>query len=214
MSAITFDILHRSRMTAARTGRVTTLHGSFETPAFMPVGTQGTVKGLLPALVRRTGSEILLGNTYHLMLRPGSELIGTLGGLHRFMGWPGPILTDSGGYQAFSMADINAVDDEGVTFRSIVDGSAVWLTPKRAMAVQHQLGADIIMALDDCPPAVDPKLFSETRKRLSGQAKRAQQRGYDHSERLDEANERTVRWLEQCKAAHNRTESQALFGII
>src|SRR4051812_48600443 len=131
-----FQVLARSPSSRARVGRVTTLHGAFDTPAFMPVGTRGTVKGLLPDLVQRTGSQIVLNNTYHLLLRPGPAIVEKLGGVHKFMGWPGPILTDSGGYQAYSMADINAVDDEGVTFRSIVDGSEVRLTPEIATGVQ------------------------------------------------------------------------------
>ena len=191
-----------------------TKHGSFDTPAFMPVGTRGTVKGIMPWSVAATGSQILLNNTYHLMLRPGADLIEQMGGVHRFMSWPYPILTDSGGYQAFSMADINAVDDEGVTFRSIIDGSTVRLTPAEAIRVQNKLGADIIMAFDDCPPAVDPKLFRESQQRLSGHEKRARKRDYDHARRLEEANERTVRWLEICKKTHTRTEEQALFGIV
>src|SRR3954468_3310719 len=148
-SPLDFEILARSASSSARVGRVTTLHGSFDTPAFMPVGTRGTVKGLLPDLVQRTGSQIVLNNTYHLLLRPGPAIVEKLGGVHTFMGWPGPILTDSGGYQAYSMADINAIDDEGVTFRSIVDGSEVRLTPETATRIQNQLGADIIMAFDD-----------------------------------------------------------------
>src|SRR3954462_14205432 len=148
-----FEITSRSKSSRARAGRVTTPHGSFDTPAFMPVGTRGSVKGLLPELVRRTGAQIVLANTYPLLLRPGAEVVGRLGGLHPFTGWPGPILTDSGGYQAYSMADINAVDDEGVTFRSIVDGSEVRLTPEGAIAALNHLGANIIMAFDDCPPS-------------------------------------------------------------
>lgn len=215
MSALEFRIEARSRTCAARVGRVRTRHGEFKTPAFMPVGTKGSVKGLLPSLVAGTGSEIVLNNTYHLMLRPGSGVIERLGGVHRFMGWAGPILTDSGGYQAFSMADINAVDDEGVTFKSHLDGGEVRLTPERAMEVQNQLGADIIMAFDDCPPAEgieeeaarDPR----ARKALKRDAGRG---GYDHARRLREANERTVRWLERCARAHARKEEQSLFGIV
>jgi queuine tRNA-ribosyltransferase len=214
MPALRFDIQHRCASTQARTGVVHTPHGSFATPAFMPVGTRGTVKGLLPKLVAETGSEILLNNTYHLLLRPGPDLVEQLGGVHRFMSWNHPILTDSGGYQAFSMADINAVDDEGVTFKSIVDGSNVRLTPAEAIRVQNALGADIIMAFDDCPPSVDPKLFSRTAQRLTGQAQRGSRRDYDHARRLDEANERTIRWLEVCKQAHARPGEQALFGIV
>ncbi len=124
----------------------------------MPVGTRGTVKGVPPHLVAATGAQICLANTYHLMLRPGSELVARMGGLHEFINWPRPILTDSGGYQAYSMADINAIDDDGVTFMSIIDGATVRLTPERAMEVQNQLGADIIMAFDDCPPSAQPEV--------------------------------------------------------
>src|SRR5580693_2269958 len=119
----------------------------------MPVGTQGTVKGVLPDHVAATGSQIILANTYHLMLRPGEKVVAELGDLHRFMAWPGPILTDSGGFQVFSLADINQIADEGVTFKSQIDGSLVHLTPERSMEVQNALGADIIMMLDHCPPA-------------------------------------------------------------
>ncbi len=199
----------------ARTGTVDTPHGSFDTPAFMPVGTRATVKGVLPHLVRQTGAQILLNNTYHLMLRPGSELIQRLGGVHRFMNWDGPILTDSGGYQAYSMADINAVDDDGVSFKSIIDGSTIRMTPESATRIQNELGPDIMMAFDDCPPSVDPGAAPVNQARLRHAARRdASRRGYDHAQRLDLANERTVRWLERCKAAHARPDEQALFGII
>lgn len=215
MTALRFEIEHRCASSAARTGRVTTPHGSFETPAFMPVGTKGTVKGLLPNLVAQTGAEIILGNTYHLLLRPGSELVERRGGLHRFTGWPGPMLTDSGGYQAYSMADILRLDDDAVTFKSIVDGSSIALSPERAMQVQNQLGADIIMALDDCPPSVDPVTFNLTRLRLAAQHKAGSKRSrQSHDERLREANERTIRWLERCIAAHGRKDDQSLFGIV
>lgn len=212
-----FEILARSASTGARVGRVTTPHGSFDTPAFMPVGTRGTVKGLLPDLVRRTGAQIVLNNTYHLLLRPGPDVVQQLGGVHRFMGWDGPILTDSGGYQAYSMADINAVDDDGVTFKSIVDGSDVRLTPESAIQVQNQLGADIIMAFDDCPPseaAAQAEGDSDADPRLVRALRRDSRRGYDHAARLRVANERTIRWLERCKAAHARPDDQALFGIV
>lgn len=229
--SLQFDISHRSSRSRARVGRVVTLHGSFETPAFMPVGTRGTVKGLLPDLVRKTGSEILLNNTYHLLLRPGPEVVASLGGVHRFMGWDGPILTDSGGYQAYSMADLNAVDDEGVTFRSIVDGSAVRLTPERAVEVQNQLGADIVMAFDDCPPAAgngqmaklpNEQIGEEESQERDVRMVRAIRRdsgkgGYDHQARLKIANERTVRWLERCRVAHvagGGAARQSLFGIV
>jgi len=240
---IAFEVNARSKRTAARAGRVTTPHGSFETPAFMPVGTRGTVKGLFPRDVRETGAEIILGNTYHLLLRPGDETIKRLGGLHGFANWHGPMLTDSGGYQAYSMADINRITEDGVTFKSIIDGSLVELTPERATRVQNNLGADIIMAFDDCPPSVDPASDSVSQTRLRhavARDARAMQderdstlvkeeesrtpeprfnkprlpRGYDHAARLKLANERTVRWLERCKAAHGRPDEQALFGIV
>ncbi|MFG0329013.1 MAG: tRNA guanosine(34) transglycosylase Tgt [Phycisphaerales bacterium] len=217
MSALRFEISHHSASCLARCGRVETPHGSFETPAFMPVGTRAAVKGLLPDMVRRTGAEIILNNTYHLMLRPGSDLIKRRGGVHEFMRWDGPILTDSGGFQVFSMSDINRIDDDGVVFRSIIDGSLVELTPERSIAVQNELGADIIMAFDDCPPAVDPKLFEQKRERLgdAGLKKPRGAREYrDHEARLDAANERTVRWLERCIGAHRRPDHQALFGIV
>lgn len=219
-SELSFTILARSSTTALRVGRVTTPHGSFDTPAFMPVGTRGTVKGILPHLVAQTGSQILLNNTYHLLLRPGPDTVDRLGGVHRFMGWNGPILTDSGGYQAYSMADINAVDDDGVTFRSIIDGSKVRLTPEEATRVQNKLGSDIIMAFDDCPPsqadteaaATDGGDGPQADPRLARVLRR--DRTYDHAQRLRVANERTVRWLQRCKDAHAKPQTQALFGII
>lgn len=178
----------------------------------MPVGTRGTVKGLLPDLVARTGSQIVLNNTYHLLLRPGPDVVHKLGGVHRFMGWNGPILTDSGGYQAFSMADLNAVDDDGVTFKSIVDGSEVRLTPESATQVQNKLGADIIMAFDDCPPSLTDK--SGDPRLTRALARDTTRKGYDHEARLRTANVRTVRWLERCKSSHTRSQEQALFGIV
>src|SRR5216117_1965849 len=138
-----FDLLKTDSSSRARVGRVTTRHGAFDTPAFMPVGTQGSVKGVLPDHVAGTGSQIILANTYHLMLRPGEKVVAELGGLHKFMGWPGPILTDSGGFQVFSLADINRIDDAGVVFKSHIDGALVQLTPARSMQVQNDLGADI-----------------------------------------------------------------------
>src|SRR5213593_3379948 len=185
-----YELLARDSTTRARLGRVTTRHGVFDTPAFMPVGTQGTIKGVLPDHVAATGSQIILANTYHLMLRPGEKVVAELGDLHAFMGWPGPILTDSGGFQVFSLADINRVADDGVTFRSHIDGSAIHLTPQRSIQVQNDLGADIIMAFDECPPAEAPAEYHRT------------------------AVERTLRWAEQCRAAHARPAEQALFGIV
>lgn len=187
---LTYDCLATDPGSHARLGRVTTLNGSFNTPAFMPVGTQGTIKGILPDHVAGTGSQIILANTYHLMLRPGERVVAELGGLHRFMAWPGPILTDSGGFQVFSLSDINQIGDEGVTFKSHVDGSVVHLTPERSIAVQNALGADIIMAFDECPPADAPREY--------------------HAEAVN----RTLRWAERCRAAHARPEEQALFGIV
>jgi queuine tRNA-ribosyltransferase len=196
--SISFTILHRCGESDARVGRIETPHGAFDTPAFMPVGTRAAIKGLTVEQVRDTGAQIILNNAYHLMLRPGPDLVAELGGVHRFMGWDGPILTDSGGYQAFSMADINSVDDDGVTFKSIIDGSAVHLSPERSIEVQNLLGADIIMAFDDCPPAA-----------ADGAAPDAA-----HRRRLEAANERTARWLERCARAHARADRQALFGIV
>jgi queuine tRNA-ribosyltransferase len=166
-----------------------TPHGSVETPAFMPVGTQATVKGLTPDQVRSTGTEMILANTYHLALRPGEGVVEHLGGLHRFMGWEGPILTDSGGFQVFSLAARARVDDSGVTFRSHLDGSLFELTPERAMAIQQALGADVAMCLDHCPalPASKGAIVA--------------------------AVDRTIRWAERCKASHDRRD-QALFGIV
>src|SRR3954447_22847978 len=136
----------------ARRGEFVTPHGRVATPAFMPVGTQATVKGMTPQSVAATGAEILLGNTYHLMLRPGAERVASLGGLHRFMNWPRPILTDSGGFQVMSLAKLRRLDEAGVTFRSHLDGSAHLLTPERSIEIQHLLGADITMAFDECTP--------------------------------------------------------------
>ncbi len=213
-SPLRFDIEATSGN--ARVGRVHTLHGSFATPAFMPVGTRATVKGILPHQVRQGGAEILLNNTYHLMLRPGSELIRDMGGVHKFMNWDGPILTDSGGYQAYSMADINAIDEDGVSFKSILDGSMVRLNPEIAMRVQNELGPDIMMAFDDCPPSVDPNTGDVNQPRLNKATDRDTKKKtqYDHTARLTIANERTVRWLDRCKKAHTRPSEQSLFGII
>ena len=209
--AIRLDIHARCAESRARSGTVTTPHGTYRTPAFMPVGTQGTVKGLLPPAVRATGSEIILGNTYHLMLRPGPEVVRSLGGLHGFAGWNGPMLTDSGGFQAFSLSDTVRLTDEAVVFASIVDGSMIELTPERAIAVQNALGADIIMALDDCPPAMGGPEDARSPDGREG-PRRVDPR--DYAKRLDESNDRTARWLERCARAHGRKADQALFGIV
>ncbi len=188
--ALQFEIFANDSSSGARTGRVMTRHGPFDTPAFMPVGTQGTIKGVLPDHVAATGAQCILANTYHLMLRPGEKIVAELGDLHRFMGWPGPILTDSGGFQVFSLSDINQINDDGVTFKSHVDGAVVHLTPKRSIQVQNALGADIIMAFDECPAADAPPEYQRA------------------------AVERTLRWAEECKKAHARPEAQSLFAIV
>ena len=136
---------------AARAGEIRTAHGIIRTPAFMPVGTAATVKAMLPQSVRETGADILLGNTYHLMLRPGAERIARLGGLHRFMAWDGPVLTDSGGFQGMSLSKLSKISEEGVRFRSHIDGTEEFLSPERAMQIQALLGSDIQMVLDECP---------------------------------------------------------------
>ena len=224
MAAITFELLQRDAETAARVGRVTTPHGSFDTPAFMPVGTQGTIKGLLPRDVAATGAQIVLGNTYHLLLRPGSELVQQMGGLQRWTGWGGPMLTDSGGFQVFSLGHINRIDDQGVTFRSHLNGDRIELTPERSMLTQQQLGADIIMAFDDCPPAAtakhNPRVDADSPHRSAGKrssAGRSAMGAEDYAQRLRVAQDRTRRWLERCVNAHRssgRWDRQALFGIV
>ncbi|HEV2122710.1 MAG TPA: tRNA guanosine(34) transglycosylase Tgt [Chloroflexota bacterium] len=175
--------------TGARAGRFRTPHGEILTPTFMPVGTQATVKSLSPEELIDLGAQIILSNTYHLFLRPGAEVVARLGGLHRLMNWPRPVLTDSGGFQVFSLAHMRKLDDDGVTFRSHIDGSLQRLTPKTAVAAQEQLGADIIMCFDECVEY--PTTW----------------------ERAREAMERTHRWAERCRRAHARPD-QALFGIV
>jgi queuine tRNA-ribosyltransferase len=183
----TFEIKHESG--AARRGIFTTPHGPVETPAFMPVGTAGTVKGVTPAQLRATGAQMILANTYHLQLRPSADVVADLGGLHRFMAWDGPILTDSGGYQVFSLTQINRITDDGVEFRSHIDGASLRLDARSATEVQNKLGADVIMAFDQCPP-----LPCDT-------------------ETLRGVVERTIRWARVCKENHAR-DDQALFGIV
>jgi queuine tRNA-ribosyltransferase len=190
--AVRLEILQRSSENGARLGRVHTPHGAFDTPAFMPVATAAAMKGLTPEQVRSTGSQIILNNTLHCMLRPGAERIAKFGSSHAFMRWNAPILTDSGGFQAFSMADIRTLDDDGVTFSSFVDGAKVRMTPEVSIRAQNLIGADIIMAFDDCPPAAAEVPM----------------------ERVREAMHRSVAWLHRCKAAHARPDAQALFGIV
>ncbi|MBT4584881.1 MAG: tRNA guanosine(34) transglycosylase Tgt [Phycisphaerae bacterium] len=211
---LTFEIHHKSKENAARTGTVTTPRGSFKTPAFMPVGTRATVKGLTPQQVRSTGSEIILNNAYHLALRPGDEQIAKLGGVHKFMRWNRPILTDSGGYQAWSMADINKLDEDGVTFKSIIDGSMIRITPERSIEIQNNLGADIIMAFDDCPSSVAPQTQNLARRRHALTSRDGVLTEDAHEKRLLESLDRTARWLERCASTHAKPDEQALFGIV
>ena len=147
-----FQLLQTDTATAARRGRLQTLHGTIETPIFMPVGTQGTVKAVTPAQIQELGAQIILGNTYHLNLRPGSELVRDLGGLHKFMGWDGPILTDSGGFQVFSLAKLRDIREDGIAFQSHIDGAKLFLGPREVMGIQANLGSDIAMVIDECPP--------------------------------------------------------------
>ena len=206
-AAVQFEIKSRSTEHSGRRGVVHTPHGSFNTPAFMPVATAAAMKGVLPVQVRELGAKIVLNNAYHLMLRPGAELVDQMGGAHTFMRWDGPILTDSGGYQAFSMADINALDEDGVSFRSFVSGEQVHMSPESSMAVQNAIGADIIMAFDDCPPSPQARAdASSPRARLPQPS--------DWVQRQREAHERTLRWLDRCVKAHGRSHDQALFGIV
>jgi queuine tRNA-ribosyltransferase len=176
---------------SARLGRMRTAHGSVDTPAFMPVATQGTVKSLTPADLTAAGAQIVLANTYHLLLRPGHELVRDLGGLHRFMGWDGPILTDSGGFQVFSLAKLRRIAEDGVEFRSHVDGSLRTLTPESVVAVQHALGVDVLHPLDEC--LAHPATAAETERSLA----------------------LTLRWLHRAVAAHRAGGAPgALFGIV
>jgi queuine tRNA-ribosyltransferase len=184
-----FTVVKKDSYTKARLGRLVTAHGEVETPCFMPVGTQGTVKAMLPRDLQEMGCQILLGNTYHLYLRPGHELIRQLGGLHRFMGWDGPILTDSGGYQVFSLSATRKISEEGARFQSHLDGSSHLLTPEKAIEIQEALRSDIAMALDECIAHDAP-------------------REYVHA-----STARTIRWAERCLRARG-APSQLMFGII
>ncbi len=184
-----FDVLHTDAGSPARRGTFATPHGNVETPAFMPVGTQGTVKGVDPGRLRETGAQMILANTYHLTLRPGEQTVAALGGLHAFMGWDGPILTDSGGFQVFSLAERMKVDESGVRFRSHIDGAAVELTPERAVAIQEQLGSDVAMVLDHVVALPNERAV------------------------VADAMRRSLRWAERCRAAATRAD-QALFAIV
>jgi queuine tRNA-ribosyltransferase len=182
-----FQILQSDQQ--ARLGHLELAHGIVETPVFMPVGTQATVKGLTPAQLVDAGAQMILGNTYHLTLRPGDELIKEMGGLHRFMGWERPILTDSGGFQVYSLAQSRTITDRAAVFRSHIDGALLELSPERAVAIQENLGSDVAMCLDECPP------FGSS------------------PERMGEAVRRTIHWAERCRDAHRRPD-QALFAIV
>ena len=187
MSGVTFHL--DATDGTARTGRIETARGTIRTPAFMPVGTAGTVKAMLPESVAATGADILLGNTYHLMLRPGADRIADLGGLHRFMNWEAPILTDSGGFQVMSLAGLRKLDEKGVRFRSHIDGSEHMLSPERSMEIQAQLGSDIAMAFDECPALPADR------------------------DRIAASMELSMRWAARSKAAFGAPEGRALFGI-
>jgi queuine tRNA-ribosyltransferase len=193
-STTSFTVLTSDAASAARRARLRTAHGIVETPAFMPVGTQGTVKAVTPAQLREVGSQIILGNTYHLNLRPGPELIRDLGGLHAFMAWDGPILTDSGGFQVFSLAKLRKITDEGVAFRSHLDGAEIFLGPRECMGIQAALGTDIAMVLDECPPWPA------------------------ESAAVQAAVTRTVRWAESCRDIWRELGQpemgRHLFGIV
>ncbi len=184
-----FEVIKTDPETGARAGIFHTPHGDIETPVYMSVGTQATVKGVLPRDLREAGAQIVLANTYHLYMRPGHELVRAAGGLHKFMNWDRPILTDSGGFQVFSLAKLNNIKDEGVWFRSHIDGSKHFFTPEKVMEIENALGADIIMQFDECS-----------------------EYGVDRRYAKD-ALERTVRWLDRCAAAHKRAD-QALFPIV
>jgi queuine tRNA-ribosyltransferase len=188
-SAFRFELLHQDAQSAARLATFVTPHGPVQTPAFMPVGTQGTVKGVDAGRLRETGAQMVLANTYHLSLRPGEQTVAALGGLHAFMQWDGPILTDSGGFQVFSLADRVVVDEQGLRFRSHIDGAAVELTPERAVTIQEQLGSDVAMVLDHVVALPNDRAV------------------------VADAMRRSVRWAERCRTAATRPD-QALFGIV
>ena len=191
--AVTYQLHKTDSRTKARRGTLSTPHGSLETPVFMPVGTQATVKAMKPETVKKLGREgasIILSNTYHLYLRPGHEIIREAGGLHRFMNWDGAILTDSGGFQVFSLGDLRKITEEGVAFRSHIDGSSHMVTPEKSIEVQNALGSDIMMAFDECAPYPADRDY------------------------VKRSLERTTRWLKRCKEYHQDVERQSLFGIM
>jgi queuine tRNA-ribosyltransferase len=189
-SLVRYELLHEDASgTRARRGRVHTPHGLIETPIFMPVGTVGSVKGVGPDDLLTLDAQIILGNTYHLMLRPGDDLVGEMGGLHRFISWDRPMLTDSGGFQVFSLAEKRKITEEGAAFQSHLDGRHIMLSPERSIEIQETLGADIIMAFDECPPSTEDRAY------------------------LEKSLARTTRWLQRCVKAWSR-ERSSLFGIV
>ena len=190
MATVTYELIKKDSRTKARRGRVNTPHGPIETPVFMPVGTAGTVKAMKPEEVRDMGAQIILGNTYHLYLRPGHEVVKAAGGLHKFMNWERAILTDSGGFQVFSLGAMRKISEEGVEFRSHIDGSKHMLSPEKSMEIQNALGSDIMMAFDECAPYPADRNY------------------------VKNSLERTTRWLKRCKEYHKNTEQQSLFGIM
>ncbi len=190
MSAIRYEHIKTCKQSGARLGKVHTPHGTFETPVFMPVGTLATVKTMSPEELEEMGAGIILSNTYHLWLRPGHDIVREAGGLHKFMNWDGAILTDSGGFQVFSLSDLRKITEEGVYFRNHLSGEKLFLTPEGAMDIQNALGSDIMMAFDECPPY--PAEYSYMKQSV----------------------ERTSRWAERCLKAHQRPGDQGLFGIV
>ena len=190
MSAIRYELIKTCKQSGARLGRLHTPHGVIETPIFMPVGTQATVKSMTPEELKEIGSQIILSNTYHLYMRPGHDLVKEAGGLHKFMNWDRPILTDSGGFQVFSLGDLRTIHEEGVEFKSHLDGSKHFFSPEKVMEIENSLGADIIMAFDECVKY--PETYEYTKNSM----------------------ERTTRWAKRCKIAHKKSDKQALFGII
>ena len=189
MTAISYELKHVCKQSGARYGILHTPHGDVETPMFMPVGTLATVKGISPEMLKEMHSQVILANTYHLWLRPGEDVIEKAGGLHKFMNYDGPMLTDSGGFQVFSLGKTRKIEEEGVKFKSIIDGSALFLSPEKAIEIQNKLGADIIMSFDECAPY--PCTY----------------------EYMKDSMERTLRWAKRGKEAHKNTDKQISFQL-